>query len=116
MKAISGFIILAVAAAGAGCATQRTLPSHPVASGDRFPGYQLVLVDGQERYCYAVRTATDRKAVCATAAELDAEHDRLARTVEYGSRPQTPNIDARQASIQLQQSAANLPGQYTGQR
>ena len=114
MKTFSALMLLAVAAACVGCATERTLPSHPVAeSGGSFPGYQRVLVDGQERYCYAVRTDTERKAVCATAAQLEAEQLRLARSVEYGSRPLTPNVDAQYAGVQLQQSAANIPG-YVG--
>jgi hypothetical protein len=111
---INGFLILAIAAACAGCATERTIPSHPLAqAGGSFPGYQRVMVDGQERYCYAVRSGTERKAVCATAAQLEAEQQRLARTVEYGSRPLTPNVDAQYAGVQLQQSAANIPG-YVG--
>ena len=114
MKSFSGLILLVVAAASAGCATERSLPSHPVAeSGRSFPGYQRVLVDGQERYCYAVRTETERKAVCATAAQLEAEQQRLARSVEYGSRPFTPNVDAQYTGVQLQQNAANIPG-YVG--
>jgi hypothetical protein len=114
MKTFGGLILLVIAAACEGCATQRTLPSHPVAeSGGSFPGYQRVLVDGQERYCYAVRTDTERKAVCATAAQLEAEQQHLARSVQYGSRPLTPNVDAQYAGVQLQQSAADLPG-YVG--
>ena len=117
MKTISGFILVMVAAACAACATQRTLPSHPVVqSGGYIPGYQHVLVDGQDRYCYAKGSGTERKAICLTDAAVWEARNRREQMVENGTRPPTPNLDSQQVGVQLLQSAANMPGQYTGQR
>ena len=73
MKTINGFIFLVVAAACTACATQpQTIASHPEA-GRQYPGYRLVMVSGQPRYCYAVDSGTDRKAVCLTEAQVRQE-------------------------------------------
>ena len=61
MKTISGFILLVSAAACAGCATVTpppTLASHP---DHYYPGYQRVLVDGQERFCYTTGSGTSAR-------------------------------------------------------
>ena len=136
MKMINGFIILAVAAACAGCATQpsRTLSALPdaatarqtlrppvkSASGD-YAGYQRIVVDGQERYCRkneAANSLTESKVVCVTESQLRtdyllAQQARLTRENNFDYSAPTPNLNSLQTGVQLQQAAANMPG-YVG--
>ena len=113
MKTITGFIFLVTAAACAACATREppTLPSHPEAQataselgalvkkpGDNYPGYQRIVVDGQERYCrndLATGSHTERKAVCLTEAQVKAEQLRAQEFLHEVERtaatmPQSP--------------------------
>lgn len=120
MKMINGFIVLAIASACVGCATQppRTLSALPDTQPSSKAYYQRIVEDGQVRYCRTVpvRANTESRVVCLTEAQLQAEQLQQlsqARLVEDGVRPPTPNLDSRQAAIQLQQSAANIPG-YVG--
>ena len=97
MKTINGFIFLVVAAACTACATQpQSIASHPEA-GRQYPGYRLVMVSGQPRYCYAVGSGTDRKAVCLTEAQVRQELTarqaaRLSENYSDLLRPLTPNV------------------------
>ncbi len=139
MKAINGLVYLAIAGACTGCATPspRTvsaLPDPPSAvqvlqplmktpSGD-YIGYQRIVVDGQQRYCRQNLTKnpqTESRVVCITEAQLRTEHLlaqeraqlRQTQLLQGASRPPTPNREAQQASMQLMQNAANIPGPYT---
>jgi len=102
MKTFGPLLLAAVTSICAACVT------HPGMSPD-YPGYKRVLVNGQERYCYATGSGTERKAVCFTQVQVQQAQLRQAQMLENGTRPPTPNLDAQQAGLQLQQSAADLP-------
>jgi len=110
MKTITGFIFLVAAAVCTACATQEsaTLPSHPEGQataaqrsafekkpGDNYPGYQRIVVNGQERYCrndLATGSHTERKAVCLTEAQMKAEQ-----------------LRAQEFLLQVERTAATMP-------
>ena len=144
MKTVMGFIFVVLAAVCAACATEasRTLPALPdppsalqiqqslekTPSGD-YPGYQRIVADGHERYCRRnLNPLADDKVVCVTEAQVRIEHFQAqqalqaqqsqlaqAQMLKDATRPPTPNIDARQNAMQMQQSANTMPGQYMGQ-
>jgi hypothetical protein len=110
MKTITGLILLVVAGACTACATQEppTLPSHPEGQavapqigalekkpGDNYPGYQRIVVNGQERYCrndMATGSHTERKAICLTQAQVKAEQ-----------------LRAQEFMLEVQRTAAAMP-------
>jgi hypothetical protein len=102
MKTIASFVLVAVAAVCTACA------AHPGSSPD-YPGYKRVMLDGQERYCYATGSGTERKAVCFTRVQVQQAQLRQAQLLQNGTSPPTPNLDAQQAGLQLQQSVGNIP-------
>ncbi len=134
MKTITRFVFVLVAAVLTACATQppRTLsalPDPPSArqiqgslwkssSGD-YPGYQRILVDGQERYCRqnpGMSRHAESRLVCLTEAQVRTEHmlaqqSQLRQAVEFenATRPPTPNIDNLQAAVQAAQILADQP-------
>jgi hypothetical protein len=136
MKTITSCVVVAVAAACAGCATHApaisgtapgTVPALPVAHaysaaqlaelrktpGGEYPGYQRILVDGQTRYCrknLATDSATDRPVICLTEAQLWAEQLRAqelaSAQAEDRRRDATQQLESQEAWRQQAQNIA----------
>jgi hypothetical protein len=92
-------------------------------------GYTHVVArDGEEFYCRSdfisgTHSAGEWQKACVTAARAVsiAERQRLANAPapafpDYSVPPPTPNLDAQQSALQMQQQVANMPPQYSGKR
>lgn len=140
MKTITSFVFVVIAAAGAACATHepttsstapRTIPALPQPQtyskaqlaalrktpGGNYPGYQHIVVDGQNLYCrknLATDSNAERSVRCLTEAQLWAEQLRaqeLANAQEQDLRRSgTEQIENQEAwRQQAQNIAVNNP-------